>query len=176
MSSPNKLILPRGVERQDTLDNVKATPEGRPRFNLPKEMLDEVRKCLPEAKEIGEQIRALLEKGNAAQVSLVCQEPVRKFLSTHLMSIMPQVAQTFAHADRMQLMNFFQQIARQRVEQNNLTAERIDKRTYELALSDFLSLISRVPAQVLPIEVGLPDLDLESDETPETSDTVQGET
>jgi hypothetical protein len=162
------------VQRQKTLENVRATPD-KPRFNLPKEMLDEVKKHLPEAKEVGDKLHELVEKGSPAQVALVCQEPIRKFLSAHLTSIMPQIAQTFAQADRSQLMNFFQQICRQRLAQNNVGTEKIDQRTYEIAVSDFMNLISRVPAQVLPIEVGLPDLNLDTPETPEASDTAQGE-
>jgi len=165
------------------MENVSAAPQQaqqppqeRPRFNLPQGMKDEVRKHIPEAREIAEKIRALLAQGQAAQVALVCQEPVRNFFSDHLRALLPQIAQAFAQNDRMQIYHFYQQVSQQRLEQRNLAAERIDKATYELAISDFLQLLSRVPAQVFPIEIGLPDLDLESpvDETP-TADTNQGD-
>jgi hypothetical protein len=174
MSQPNKLILPRHLEGSRPLENVRATPENKHRFNLPQEMLDEVRKELPAAKEVAQKIQEILERGNAAQVALVCQGPVREFLTKHVQSLLPQIVQTLAQADRSQIYHFFQQLCHQRVAQNNLSAERIDKTTYELALQDFMSLISRVPAQVFPIEIGLPDLGLESPET-ESEDTKQGE-
>jgi len=99
------------------------------------------------------------------------------FLGEHIRSLLPQMARTFAHTDRMQILGFFRQIAEQRLSPANISAEKIDKATYELAISDFMSLISRVPAQIFPIEVGLPDLDLGSPESETPSkDTNQGET
>lgn len=178
MSNSSRIIIPGGVERVQKMDNVRTVPEDRPKFNLPQEMKDEVRKFVPEAREIAVKIHELLSKGHAAQVALVCQEPVRVFLGEHIKSILPQMARTFAHVDRMQILGFFRQISEQRLSPANLSAERIDKATYELAISDFMSLISRVPAQVFPIEVGLPDLDLESPESetlPEDTNQ-QGET
>jgi hypothetical protein len=162
------------------MDDVRAVPAGnRPKFNLPQEMKDEVRSFVPEAKEIAEKIHVLLSKGHAAQVALVCQESVRVFLGEHLRTILPQMVRTFAHVDRTQIHSFFRQIADQRLSPKNLAAEGIDKRSYELAMSDFLTLISRVPAQVFPVEVGLPDLDL-NDPVPEgetpPKDLTQGET
>jgi hypothetical protein len=175
----NRLILPSGAERIQQMDNVRAVPENnQPKFNLPQEMKDEVRKYVPEAKEIASQVHALLSKGQAAQVALVCQEPVRVFLGEHVRSLLPQMARTFAHVDRMQVLGFFRQISEQRLSPANLSAERIDRKTYELAMSDFMSLISRVPAQIFPIEVGLPDLDLEEPSSTEgetNQNTTQGE-
>jgi len=178
MSNDRRIVIPGGAERVQQMDNVRVVPEGnRPKFNLPQEMKDEVRKFIPEAKEIAEKVHELLSKGHAAQVALVCQEPVRVFLGEHIRSLLPQMARTFAHTDRMQVLNFFRQISEQRLSPANLSAERIDKKTYELAISDLMSLLSRVPAQVFPIEVGLPDLDLESPESEAPSaDTTQGET
>jgi hypothetical protein len=172
MSAP-RLILPHGTERREPINDVRAAVENRPRFNLPQEMKDEVRKHVPEAKEIAEKINGLLEKGNAAQVALICQEPVRNFVGNHIRALLPQMVQTFAQSDRTQILHFFQQISRQRLDPKNLAQEKIDKATYELAISDFVNLISRVPAQVFPIEIGLPDLDLEpTQEAPQ--DTQQG--
>ena len=165
MNSNSRIILPGSVERVQRLDNVRTVPgDNRPKFNLPQEMKDEVRKLIPEAKEIAEKIHDFLSKGQAAQVALVCQEPARMFLGEHVRSILPQMARTFAQTDRMQILSFFRQLAEQRLSPANLLAEKIDKTTYELALSDFVNLISRVPSQIFPIEVGLPDLDLESPE------------
>jgi hypothetical protein len=176
MSNKSKIIIPGGAERVQQMDNVRAVPENnRPRFNLPQEMKDEVRKFVPEAKEIAANIHELLSKGHAAQVALVCQEPVRVFLGEHIRSLLPQMARTFAHTDRMQILSFFKQISEQRLSPANLSNERIDKATYELAISDLMSLLSRVPAQIFPIEVGLPDLDLESSESETPQDTNQGE-
>jgi hypothetical protein len=178
MNPNSRIILPDGVERPQTLENVRATPENnRPKFNLPQEVKDKVREFIPEAKEIATKIHDLLEKGHEAQVALVCQESVRGFLGEHIKSLLPQMARTFAQTDRMQILNFFQQVAQQRLSSANLSAEKIDKKSYELAISDFMSLISKVPAQVFPVEIGLPDLDLESSEsaTP-PKDTIQGET
>lgn len=173
-----RIVIPGGAQRIQQMDQVRTVPEDqKPKFNLPQEMKDEVRKHLSEAKELAGKIHDLLSKGQAAQVALVCQEPVRAFLGEHIRSLLPQMARTFAHTDRMQVLGFFQQIAQQRLSPANLAKERIDKRTYELAISDLMSLLSRVPAQVFPIEVGLPDLDLESptSETP-TSETPANET
>jgi hypothetical protein len=172
------IILPNDDGRVQTLENVKAVPENnRPKFNLPQEMKDEVRKFIPEAKEVAAKIKELWDKGNAAHVALVCQEPVRKFLEDHIKSLLPQMTKTFAHTDRMQILNFFKQVSGQRLSPANISAERIDRKTYELAVSDFVNLISRVPAQVFPIEIGLPDFDLESPEGETLSrDIVPGET
>ena len=177
MSNQNRIIIPGGAERIQRMDNVRAVPEDKPKFNLPQEMKDEVRKHIPEAKELAAKVHELLSKGHAAQVAFVCQEPIRVFLGEHIRSLLPQMARTFAHTDRMQVISFFRQIAEQRLAPANLIKEKIDKKTYELAISDLMSLLSRVPAQVFPSEVGLPDLDLKSteSETP-TKDTTQGET
>lgn len=178
MSNDQRIIVPGGTSRVQTMDQVRTVPEGeRPRFNLPQEMKDKVREHVPEAKEVAAQVHALLSKGQEAQVALVIQEPVRVFLAQHVRALLPQIARTFAHTDRMQILSFFQQIAKQRTSPANISAEKLDKKTYDLAVSDFMSLISKVPAQVFPIEVGLPDLDLESpgSEAPPT-DTTQGET
>ena len=173
-----RIIIPGGAQRVQTLDNVRAVPEGnRPRFNLPQEMKDKVREFVPEAKEVAAKVHELLSKGHEAQVALVCQEPVRVFLGEHVRALLPQIARTFAHTDRIQILDYFRQMAGQRLSPANISAEKIDKASYELAISDFMNLISRVPAQVFPIEVGLPDLDLEPpvNETP-PKDTNQGET
>jgi hypothetical protein len=173
----NRLILPHGAERVQQMDNVRAVPEGgnQPKFNLPQEMKDEVRKHVPEAKEVATKLHELLSKGQAAQVAFVCQETTRAFLGEHIRSLLPQMSRTFAHVDRMQILNFFRQISEQRLSPDNLSAERIDRKTYELALNDFMSLISRVPAQIFPIEVGLPDLDLE-ETSPSEGETQQNTT
>jgi len=176
-----RLLIPQGAGRPHPqgMENARIVPnnDNKPRYNLPQEMKDEIRKHVPEAKEVAAKIQELLSKGNAAQVALVCQEVVRTFLGDHLKSLLPQMAKTFAQTDRMQLLNFFQQMCQERLSPHNLSAERIDKRSYELAVSDFTSLISRIPAQVFPIEVGLPDLDLESPEgeTPVENTTPQGD-
>jgi hypothetical protein len=176
MSNGQRIIIPGGAARVQQMDHVKTVPEeNRQRFNLPQEMKDEVRKFVPEAKELAIKVNELLSKGHAAQVAFVCQEPVRVFLSEHVRSILPQMARTFAHTDRMQVLSFFRQISEQRLSPVNLDKEKIDKKTYELAISDLMSLLSRVPAQIFPIEVGLPDLDLESTESETPSDTNQGE-
>jgi hypothetical protein len=180
----SRLILPHGVERQQ-MNNVRAVPENSPQppqFNLPQEMKNEVRKHVPEAREVAGKVRELLSKGPAAQVALICQEPTRMFISAHIQSILPQMVRTFAQADRTQVAGFFRQISQQRLSPANLSAEKIDKKSYELAIADFMRVISNVPAQVFPFEVGLPDVDLESPEgEPRANevppqDTTQGET
>ena len=175
MNSP-KLILPHSAQRPHPTEEVKqGTPDNKPRFNLPQEMKDEVRKFLPEAREIAQKVQELMAKGQAAQVALVCQEPIRSFLSDHIRSLLPQMVQTFAHTDRMQILSFFRQIGQQRLSPQNLATEKIDRATYEVAISDFMNLASRVPAQIFPIEIGLPDLDLESPEGETPTDTNQGD-
>jgi hypothetical protein len=183
MNNPPRIIIPGGAERVQQRDNVRVVSEdNQPKFNLPQEMKDEVRKFVPEAKEVAMKMHELLVKGPAAQVALICQEPTRLFIGAHLQSILPQMVRTFAQNDRMQIAGFFRQLAEQRMSPANLSAERLDKRTYELAMNDFMSIISRVPAQIFPFEVGLPDVDLESPggETPSSEtppqDTTQGET
>jgi hypothetical protein len=177
MSNDRRIVIPGGAERIQQMDNVRTVPESnKPKFNLPQEMKDEVRKFIPEAKELAVKIHEFLCKGHAAQVAFVCQEPMRVFLGEHIKSLLPQMVRTFAHTDRMQVLSFFRQISEQRLSPANISAEKIDKKTYELAISDLMNLLSRVPAQVFPIEIGLPELDLESpaSEAP-SEDTTQGE-
>jgi hypothetical protein len=178
MNSHPRIIIPGGTERIQTTDNIQIAPENeKPKFNLPKEVKDEVRKFVPEAREVADKIHELLGKGYAAQVALVCQESVRVFLGEHMRSLLPQMINTFAHIDRMQIHNIFRQISEQRLSTANISAEGLDKKTYELAFRDFMSIINKVPPQVLPIEVGLPDLDLESPESEAPpQDTTSGET
>jgi hypothetical protein len=177
MSNSPRLIIPHSDGSSQ--ERVGDIPDNRPRFNLPQEMKDEVRKFIPEAKEAADKVRELLGKGPAAQVAFVCQESTRNFLGEHIKSLLPQMVRTFAQTDRMQILGFFRQIADQRLSPANLSAERIDKKTYELAIHDFMNLISKVPAQIFPVEVGLPDLDLDDDTLSESEgsppDTSQGE-
>jgi hypothetical protein len=158
MISKSGLLLPDSVSRDPGLEGVRATPQQPPRLGIPPEMIEEVKKYLPEVRALGEAVKALMDKGQPAQVAMLADESIRKFIEVHIIALLPHLAAGTASADRQQLIAFLRQVLAQRVMQAGVTGEEIHQKTYEMAISDLTSLSAKIPAPVLPIKIGIPDL------------------
>lgn len=146
----SRLVLPTGV--QAPIPPVRAQAAV-----VPLELSMEVRKLLPLAEPAGVAIAAV-DRGSAGVIALMMQEGVRVFLQSHLDGFVPMMTMQLAQSDRHQIFQAMQGVFQSRREKSILGREQIDLRTYEVVLTDLLSVMQQVPPCNVKMDISIPVL------------------
>jgi hypothetical protein len=166
MNNPTpKLILPAGLQAQKAAEQREAELQElkNKKVKLPPALEQDVKKHIPKAQEIHEQVLELL-KSQGGLVALLMQDSFRKILSDYMQSIVPQVILEACKLDRVSLLNVIQQVMSNELTNAQVNKTPLDPASYRKAVSDIACVFKQTPAPPLNLQIALPDFELDPPE------------